>query len=211
MNAATTRRPACLRSQVAAPRVACCHALKGARTTTPSARNSANPPPPRFHAADPGDKTVTSFVELITFIDRKLTHADSLAADDAGRYHDLISAATEAMSALQREYIDILREAAEAPLGTTEARERPRSRIQAYLTGEELRPRLVAVLARLHKGRSALAEHADRLLIWPSARAAREIAVLQYERLVADLHRYVERLNHGKLKGASGVGVHDLV
>jgi len=152
--------------------------------------------------------TVKPILDVVAAVDAKLSEADALAADDAKRYGALIEAASHVVTALEQEYIDILREAALTRLTDAEEARRLAARIDSYIHGEVLRPRLRRALSGLQAGRVALAEHAERLLIWPSARLARSLALAQYDRLLSELAQYLGSL--GDYTGPSAVGLEEL-
>ncbi len=71
-----------------------------------------------------------------------------------------------------------------------------------------LRPTLGHAIERLRSGTEGLEQHAERLLIWPSAKKSRTAALEQYKRLLDELESYLGKL--GDYKGVSAVGLADL-
>src|SRR5262245_29646441 len=124
----------------------------------------------------------------------KLDTADQLAAGDAKRYVSYLEAALAAIRGLENGYIDILVEAMHCRVDQAEQMDHLATRIEQHLWREALRPHLVDAIARLEKGREALAQHADRVFLWPGVKKGRADALAAYDKLLSQLRSYINQL-----------------
>jgi hypothetical protein len=154
--------------------------------------------------------TATSPVLRQTFeaIKALQADADKLAPEDARYYTIYLEVARQTIKGLEDEYINILVDAAHCAPQDPSAKERLSTRIDQYIKGEVLRPELINAIEHLRRGRIALQDHAERLLIWPCVRRNRNEALAQFDCLVNELQRYLGHL--GERTGDSAVGLKDL-
>ena len=124
----------------------------------------------------------------------KLEAADQLAASDARRYVSYLEVALEAIHGLENDYIDILVEAKHCQVDQPEQSRHLAMRIDQHLYREALRPLLVGAVGRLEFGRQALADHADRVFVWPSVKQGRADALAAYDKLLKRLRSYIDQL-----------------
>jgi hypothetical protein len=152
--------------------------------------------------------TVNPLLQAAESIRGLLAGAEVLAPDDARYYATYLEVATRAIQGLEGEYNEILRAAAYCQPGDPQQRERLLRRVDDYLHGEVLRPKLKEAIERLRQGRQALQQHADRLLIWlfrPGVRRGRVDALALFDRLLDRLEGY-----YGSLGGYAGPSAHAL-
>jgi hypothetical protein len=127
-------------------------------------------------------------------ISTQVEEARILRQDDARYYATYLDIAREAIAGLEQAYIEILVKAAHTDLADEQQKKRLLTLIDSYIHGEILRPRLQDAITHLESGKDTLRQHAERLLIWPSAKKNRSAALEQYERLLGRLRDY-----HGQL------------
>jgi len=152
--------------------------------------------------------TIGSIVKAAKTIDELLDGADRLAQDDAKYYITYIDVAKTAVIGIEHGYIDILKEAAKCKIKSVKEKERLRDLIIAYIDDEVLRPKLREAIDRLGKGREALQQHAEVLLVWPKTKKNRKAALEEYRQLINQLIGYLGEL--GDYKGPSAAALNDI-
>jgi hypothetical protein len=151
---------------------------------------------------------ISAVLKAAESINKILTDAHNWGPDDARYYGTWITVASEAIKGLEQAYIEILIEAEHCQVNDQLRREHLCKRINEYIKGEVLRPRLRDAIDHLSAGRKALQQHADKLLIWPSAKTNRAVALDRYDQLLNALIGYKGKL--GDYNGDSAVGLKDL-
>jgi hypothetical protein len=145
---------------------------------------------------------VGPIVKAAEAIDKLLTDAEQLAKDDAQYYATYLAVAGQAIKGLEDEYLGILKQAAQSNLNNAQDQKDLRDRINDYIHGEVLRPKIKEAIDRLREGREALQQHAERLLIWPKAKERRTVALAKFDELLNQLDGYLGSL--GNYTGPSG-------
>ena len=151
---------------------------------------------------------VSATMKAYESITKLLTDADKLAPDDARYYATYLEVARQAIKGIEEEYVEILIEAAHCQLNVAEQKEHLLVRIDKYIHGEVLRPKLREAIDHLRAGREALQQHAERLLIWPNVKRNRMAALEQFDRLLNQLEGYLGTL--GGYTGPSAVALDDI-
>lgn len=134
--------------------------------------------------------------------------ADKLSPDDARYYAAYLEIASQAIKGLEQEYLEILVQAANCDINDYLQKQRLLTRIDMYITGENLRPKLRDAIEHLSSGREALSQNAERLLVWPTVKSNRREALAEYDRLAGELSGYLGSL--GDYSGESAVGLKEL-
>ncbi len=133
---------------------------------------------------------------------------NELAMDDSRYYSSYLMIAGKAVEGLEGEYLEILKQALSCNLDDQKEISDLQNRISDYVNGEVLRPKLREAIDRLEKGRDALSEHAERLLIWPSVKEKRIEAIEKYDDLIGQLNGYLGAL--GDYAGPSAAALGDI-
>jgi len=152
--------------------------------------------------------TLVSAADAAKAIKQLLAHSNELAKDDAQYYATYLAVAGKAVEGLEGEYLSILRQAADCDLQSEEDASALRKRITDYIHGEILRPRLKEAIDRLRRGREALLEHAERLLLWPKVKEKRVAAIEIFDQQLNELEGYLGSL--GDYEGPSAAALDDL-
>jgi hypothetical protein len=141
-------------------------------------------------------------------IDALLVEQHKLAAGDAAYYSTYLAVAGEAVKGIEGEALGIIRQAAATDATDPKARELLLGRIEQYINGETLRPKLDEAIRRLREGRQALEEHAERLLLSGKTAARRAAALAKYDELLNRLAGYLGSL--GNYRGPSAAALKEI-
>jgi hypothetical protein len=150
----------------------------------------------------------TALSKAFDMIEKLADNADKLEQDDVKYYITYIEIAKQALNGLEEEYIEILLEAANCQISDMTQRAHLLLRINRYIHGEKLRPKLKDAIDRLSEGRQALKEHAEDLLLWGRPKRNREAALNKFDELLMQLTGYLGSL--GEYSGPSAVALDDI-
>jgi hypothetical protein len=152
--------------------------------------------------------TIGPILKAAKTIEELLSAEEQLTEDDAKYYNTYLDVAKNAIKGLEAEYFEILIDAAQCLISDEKQLESLTNRVNAYIHGEVLRPKLREALERLRKGQEALEQHAERLLVWPKVKKNRAAALEQYDRLLNQLEGYLGTL--GGYEGPSAAALDDI-
>jgi hypothetical protein len=138
--------------------------------------------------------TVGALVRVAENLKRLVDDARKLAPEDVAYYGAWINIAKEAILGIEQEYIEILLEGKHCRLDDLEEKRRLARRLDDYITGEHLRPKLREAIDRLTVGRTSLESHAEQWLILPRVRRDRATALSEYDELLNSIRGYLGSL-----------------
>jgi hypothetical protein len=117
---------------------------------------------------------------------------------------------------LENEYIGILVEASNCSINEEDQRRKLITRIDQFMYGEVLRPKLRDAIDRLNSGRQAFETHAAQWFTWPKTREERREALDNLVRLTDELRGYLgflgdyAEISGGHISSSSAVGLKDI-
>ena len=149
--------------------------------------------------------------KMATEVARDYNHkAQQYKQDDVRRWQNYLEAASIAIKGLEVEYDQILAEARDC-LNQPERTDEVISRIENYLTVDNLRTELGKAITGLNNSREVLQRRAESLQWWPWGKSKdRQEAVRKFNGLLKDLEEYYRQLEEQGLKhrpAGSGVAV----
>ena len=123
-----------------------------------------------------------------------------------------LEAARIAITGLEEEYDQILVQAKNCDLGQADQIRALKTRVDAYLTVDILRPKLQDAIVGLGQCRDALRKNAEGFLLWlwPPLKEKRQEAIAKFDELLQELEEYLKKLDEEGLKylrAGTGVGV----
>jgi hypothetical protein len=133
-------------------------------------------------------------------LSEKAEKAKKVPQEDAKYYAAYLEVAGIVIQSLENEYLEILKQADRTNLKDRQQKELLRTRINDYLHGEVLRPKLTTAIEHLEAGRNAFKQHAKGFPLWPKVKD-RKAALKKYAVLIDKIRSYLESL--GGLTGAS--------
>jgi hypothetical protein len=154
-------------------------------------------------AVSPISKAIEQINKLIELIAEK-----KITVNDSEYYRRWLEVAMLAIQGLEGEYEAILQQAYGCDITDAKQKSDLENRINGYINGEHLRPKLKEALGHLKKGQDVLKEHAERLLLWPNTKRTREDALREYAQHVNELEGYLGSL--GDYTGGSAVALNDI-
>lgn len=147
---------------------------------------------------------ITTALEQINKVTQEISK-QAITKEDSEYYRKWLEVAMIAVQGLEGEYEGILHQAYACNLEDAKQKGELESRINTYLHGESLRPKLKEAIEHLEKGKEILKEHTERLLLLPGTRRTREAALWEYEQHLNQLTGYLGSL--GDYTGESAVAL----
>jgi len=145
-------------------------------------------------------ETAEKLLSAADKLNKKAEKAKKVPQEDAKYYGAYLEVAGIVIQSLENEYLEILKQADRTNLKDPKQKELLRTRINDYLYGEVLRPKLTTAVEHLEAGRDAFKKHAKGFPLWPKVKD-RKVALGKYGVLIDKIRSYLESL--GGLTGAS--------
>jgi len=147
-------------------------------------------------------------VKAMEEIDKLITEANKIAADDSEHYRKWLEVALRAIQGLEKEYEGILGQAVKSDIASAKRKKELLERINTYIHGENLRLKLKEAIGHLKQGHNVLSKHAERRFQLSKTRQSREEALKEYDLHLQELQGYLGSL--GDWSGPSAVALDDL-
>lgn len=151
--------------------------------------------------------------QALQAIKAAINRAQQHQAQDIEYCKGYLDAASLAIEGLEREYDEILNQAANCDLSQPDQTQSLSTRIDNYLYVDKLRPELLKAVAGLLECRAALMQHSENILRWPWTNPNREQALFEFDELVERLGDYLLKLDREGFKyrkARTGIGVSSL-
>jgi len=138
-------------------------------------------------------KAVGPIAQAVTQINNLISelNGQKITVEDSEYYRKWLDIAAIAVDGLEREYEEILHQAFCADIADVAQSTGLIERINAYLTGEQLRKSLATAIGALEGGTATLQKHAKRRLLFSETRRDRVETLAEYTRHVNDLRGYL--------------------
>src|SRR5215813_11878759 len=159
-------------------------------------------------------KSVLQF--FATLAGKHIEKAREYKEQDIRACENYLEAARIAITGLEEEYDQILVQAKNCDLEQPDQIRELKTRIDAYLTVDILRPKLKDAVVGLALCRERLRANAEGFLLWfwPPLKEKRQEAIAKFDKLLQDLEEYLSKLDDEGLKylkAGTGVGVMTLL